>query len=223
MRSLLVCLLLAIVQAVPELIAEDLANMVGDAPGLPVLLEGCDVVPVLKEELGELPMHDVDSFRIFKKTAEARIRAECPSYPFLPGQVRQSVEHARTMHETRASDTCATATVIPSALPAIVTDTTVGATTDGTLCNNAGNNVWFSFTAPATGTFAFTTCTGSNFDTVIQLFSSCGGASLACNDDSCGGFQSRFTRVLANGVNYLISVGGYIGETGTFNLTSNSF
>jgi subtilisin family serine protease len=56
----------------------------------------------------------------------------------------------------------------------------------------SGADVWYTFTAPAfsAGTLRVTTCGTSDtggvdagIDTVLSLFDSCGGTSLACNDD----------------------------------------
>lgn len=44
----------------------------------------------------------------------------------------------------------------------------------------------YTWTAPATGTYRFST-QGSSFDTILSLYSSCAGTELVCNDDDPGG------------------------------------
>ena len=115
-----------------------------------------------------------------------------------------------------ANDDCTNAT------PAFVGSTpfnTTGSTTDGPnptdpSCGTFGagfwNDVWFSFTAPATGTFHVSLC-GAGWDTridVYYLLAGCYGALLHCNDDSCG-LQSEVDIVATSGVHYLIRIGGY--------------
>jgi hypothetical protein len=86
---------------------------------------------------------------------------------------------------------------------------------------NAGNDLWYSYTAACTAPHTFNTCVG-DFDTAIDIWDSCGGAVLACNDDSfaqCGpGFRSSLTLALTSGTTYLVRVGGYNGQTGNFTL-----
>ncbi|MFO0856466.1 MAG: M12 family metallo-peptidase [Phycisphaerales bacterium] len=110
----------------------------------------------------------------------------------------------------------------------VTTGTTLNATTDGgatgctTLSGGAGggeNDVWYRFTAPATGNVTVSTC-GSAFDTMLSIHSACPGTpenQIACNDDSCG-TQSSVTFAASYGGTYLIRVAGYAGATGAFTL-----
>lgn len=97
----------------------------------------------------------------------------------------------------------------------------VGSTTSAPTwpCGNGGSDLWFSYTADCTGTLTVSTCTGTGFDTTLQIFS--GGcanlSSLACNDDACG-VQSRVQVAATVGTTFLIRVGGFGGATGTFSL-----
>ncbi|MHC4910640.1 MAG: hypothetical protein ACYTF9_13060, partial [Planctomycetota bacterium] len=52
-----------------------------------------------------------------------------------------------------------------------------------------GNTIseWWCYTASCDGTATVTTClAGTNFDTIVSAFDSCGGLELACNDDTVG-------------------------------------
>ncbi len=97
---------------------------------------------------------------------------------------------------------------------------TVGATSSMVNwgCSAAGNDLWYYYQASDAGTLTVETCGLSAFDTVLQVFSGTCGAltSLACNDDACG-FQSRVSLNVTPG-RYLIRVGGYANQTGTFSL-----
>ncbi len=100
----------------------------------------------------------------------------------------------------------------------------VGATTSlpAWPCGNAGNDVWFAYSATCTGTLTIDTC-GSAFDTVLQVFDiSCVPypwcsylTTGPCNDDSCG-LQSSITVPIVGGGAYFIRVGGYGGAIGGF-------
>jgi len=95
--------------------------------------------------------------------------------------------------------------------------TTVDATTDGpAACGSIGNDVWYRFTACASGSVTVQTCSLASWDTVLAAYSgSCTALTqLACNDDTCSA-QSSITFTAAGGSSYLIRVGGYNGATGT--------
>ena len=52
-----------------------------------------------------------------------------------------------------------------------------------------GNTIseWWCYTASCDGTATVTTCNpGTQFDTIVSVFDSCGGLELACNDDTVG-------------------------------------
>src|SRR5204863_4288815 len=60
----------------------------------------------------------------------------------------------------------------------------------------------------------------TNYDTVIEIYSGacpCGLVSLACSDDACG-LASQATATLVQNQVYLVRVGGYQTNTGTFDL-----
>jgi hypothetical protein len=116
------------------------------------------------------------------------------------------------------SDTCATATAISGNGP--FNGDNVGATTDGP--NNCGlmaNDVWYNWTAPASGMTNISLC-GSGYDTVISVYdtSACTGALLACDDDSSCGLQSQVNVNVTGGNVYKIQVGGFNGSTGSYSM-----
>jgi len=78
---------------------------------------------------------------------------------------------------------------------------------------------WFSFVAPASGKVTATTCnTGTDFDTTLAVFSSCGGAELACNDDYIG-LCSRIQWDATQGVAYKLRLAGWGRAYGNYLLT----
>lgn len=133
---------------------------------------------------------------------------------------------------TLANDTCATATVIPpnttSYNPAtystVAADASLSEPQESCEFNNNGvsNTVWYSFTPCGSGTISLNTI-GSNYDTVLSVFSgTCGSATqVACNDDIGGGnLQSQLINVpVAGGVTYLIKVADYNTASGGGNLS----
>lgn len=100
------------------------------------------------------------------------------------------------------------------------------ATQDGSahaLCNFFGSNqidkdVWFRWTPSLTAQYVIETCAGSPFDTkmAVYLNAPCpptNSSILACNDDACS-VQSRITINATAGLQYLIRMGVYPGNSG---------
>ncbi|MCX5691081.1 MAG: hypothetical protein NTV94_15065, partial [Planctomycetota bacterium] len=83
-------------------------------------------------------------------------------------------------------------------------------------------DVYYSFTAPCTGTYNFNTA-GSNYDTLLSLHSGCPATNanaLACNDDSGATLQSSVTTVLAAGQAVRVRVADFSSaQQGVFELT----
>ncbi len=85
------------------------------------------------------------------------------------------------------------------------------------------NDVWHCWTADCTGVAVISLC-GSNFDTTLAVFDSCGGTELACSDDFCG-LQSEISPfegelMVVEGETYYIRVAGFgSAETGTYSLS----
>ncbi len=51
-------------------------------------------------------------------------------------------------------------------------------------------DVWVRYTALQAGDYRITGCGGSNFDTILSLYNSCGGAETVCNNNFCGSIAS---------------------------------
>ncbi|MBI5851109.1 MAG: pre-peptidase C-terminal domain-containing protein [Planctomycetes bacterium] len=119
-------------------------------------------------------------------------------------------------------DECAGAIVLPGY--GSVAGSNVASTTSAPAwpCGGGGKDVWYSFVAPNTGNVEVNTCTGTTYDSTLQVFDGslgCGSlTSLACNDDSCA-LQSRVTFAATLGVTYYIRVGGFNSASGSFTLT----
>jgi len=86
-------------------------------------------------------------------------------------------------------------------------------------------DVWYSFTYTG-GTITITTTLGTLTDTRIAVYGSCGGTSIACNDDISGAnFASTLSLTcgqLTAGNTYYIQVGGFQALAGTFGITVTS-
>lgn len=77
------------------------------------------------------------------------------------------------------------------------------------------HDVWFSFTANATGVFRIGTCETGDFDARIAIYESCGGLPMACSDDACTGGAAEVEVGLTCGMQVLIRLGGWgHGATG---------
>jgi choice-of-anchor C domain-containing protein len=104
--------------------------------------------------------------------------------------------------------------------------TLMGATNDGADCINPGMpDRWYRYTAAGPVRLTVSTCgtnDASGLDSVLSLYDGCGGAMLACSDDTnaCGGLDtgalrdSRITRDLASGESVLIRVSKFPGSDG---------
>jgi len=90
------------------------------------------------------------------------------------------------------------------------------------------NDLWFTWTATATGRASLTTCnTAAGMDSRIAIYQ--GGAcptgqAISCNDDCCGasGLESTASWPAVSGQVYLIQIGNYPGApagSGTFDIT----
>ena len=106
---------------------------------------------------------------------------------------------------------------------ASVAGTTLGATTTGdpaaacAVAASTSPGVFYRFVGTG-GVVELNTCTGSNFDTQLQVFTSA-FACVAGNDDDCG-TRSRVSFTSQPGVVYLVFVNGFGSNTGNFGLTS---
>jgi hypothetical protein len=103
----------------------------------------------------------------------------------------------------------------------VATGTTVGRSNDfapACISNSNAPDASYSWTAPWTGSFVFTT-SGSAFDTVLDVRSGSNtSVSLGCNDDSNGTLQSTVIVSLAAGQAVRIVIDGFGGAKGTYRL-----
>ncbi|HYX86821.1 MAG TPA: Calx-beta domain-containing protein, partial [Gaiellales bacterium] len=131
------------------------------------------------------------------------------------------------------NDAFAAAQELPGVTGARTADTNAGATKEGGepshAANAGGASVWYSWTAPATGTVTFTTAT-SDFDTLLAAYTGSAVGALtpvAGNDDQTANVvltsQIQFTVVA--GTTYRLAVDGYnngaAAATGTVKLAWN--
>ena len=85
---------------------------------------------------------------------------------------------------------------------------------------SGGHSVWWSWTAPGTGTATIDTY-GSNFDTTLGVYTGSAVNALtqvAADDDAGGTLQSAVSFSAVAGTTYYISVNGYYYNEGSINL-----
>ncbi len=134
---------------------------------------------------------------------------------------------------TPANDSCASATPI-SGISGSIGGTTIGATAlnnTATTANPSCNpsyamfDVWYSWTAPCSGTATLATC--GTFDTVLSVHTACADlttsnqVSGACNDNGASGCTpgSSLTVAVTGGVTYLVRVATATNLAGNGNFT----
>lgn len=102
----------------------------------------------------------------------------------------------------------------------VATSSTAGLSNDYTptcVSGSAAPDAAYTWTAPSTGSFAFTTA-GSAFDTVLEIRSYSTNDSLGCNDDSNGTLQSTVAVSLSAGQTVLVVIDGYSSGQGQYHL-----
>ena len=129
------------------------------------------------------------------------------------------------------NDSCANALPVSDGLNPF---STIGATTDGLahedcqLGGITGNDIWFTYTASASGELVISTCedlgASADYDTDIVLYNASGAPCpptdsfvVACNDDdlinpcgdAAGGYKSTIRTNVVAGQQFLIRVGGF--------------
>jgi hypothetical protein len=84
------------------------------------------------------------------------------------------------------------------------------------------DDIWFVYTATATGTVTVSLCDGTNYDSRIAAYAECGDETvIACNDDAgCGpgGLVSEMSFDTVCGEDYFLRIGGFSGS-GSGNIT----
>ena len=130
--------------------------------------------------------------------------------------LRLSREGSR--HCQLPNDECAGATALANGVTVTMNTASATSTNDPlTICNaSADKGVWFTFTPSTSGVVSVRTC-GSNFDTVLQVYTGgCGGLNPlpgGCSGDSCG-LQSQVTFTATGGTSYLFFVAVQFSEAG---------
>ena len=112
------------------------------------------------------------------------------------------------------NDNFANRTLI-SGTSATMTGTNVGATKESgepnPVGNSGGKSVWWTWTAPSSGSVQIDTI-GSSFDTILGVYTGSTASSLttiASDDDSGGNYTSKVTFNAVGGTTYQIAVDGY--------------
>ncbi len=120
--------------------------------------------------------------------------------------------------EPPENNACADA--LPLSLGDTAFNTSTATQTVSTSCASGGSaDLWYSWTAPSSGSFEINTCSDESYDTALALYDGCGGSEIACNDDDCG-LRSRIVYEVSGGSTYLVRVGGYSTATGPGILTA---
>ena len=88
----------------------------------------------------------------------------------------------------------------------------------------ANQDIWFKFNPSSDGSYNFTTCDSSSYDTSMVLYEAVCSNQVACNgdwsgDNGCQPYYSTIEFTLSAGVNYYIRIGGWQGESGQGTLT----
>lgn len=88
----------------------------------------------------------------------------------------------------------------------------------------ANQDIWFKFNPSSDGSYNFTTCDSSSYDTSMVLYKTDCSNQVACNgdwsgDDGCQPYYSTIEFTLTAGANYYIRIGGWQGESGQGTLT----
>lgn len=83
---------------------------------------------------------------------------------------------------------------------------------------NSGGDFMFEFIADAAGTYTFSTNNEARgYDTTLYALAECGGAELACNDDTAG-LASEISLDLGTGASAIVVVTGFASACGDFAL-----
>ena len=129
---------------------------------------------------------------------------------------------------TPVNDDFAAATSLSGSLPRSSYSSNRLATKQAGEPNHAGDpggaSVWYSWTAPSSGTVKASVCNFGAFDSVLAVYTGSSLAALssvASNDDSVGGECSKRDSAVSiaavAGTTYLFAIDGHGGSTGSFN------
>ena len=115
------------------------------------------------------------------------------------------------------NDTCGDALLVTEAITTFGSNESAASDPAQSCIVNDGKDVWYYIIPNLTGAYSINTF-GSDFDTTLSVYNSCGGELLFCNDDT-NGLQSEVYSYLDEGQIYLIRVAGYSSASGIINLT----
>ncbi len=144
------------------------------------------------------------------------------------GPVAAGGQHSAALKLQSAplNDECANALVVAEGITPFSTLLATNSSISLPASCNEGNglamvkDIWFRFTADATGMATVSTCGQAFYDTRIAAYPDVCGSStvLACDDDSggCGGGTSTMSFAVEAGQSYLIAVGGRTGSGSGF-------
>lgn len=118
----------------------------------------------------------------------------------------------------QATDNCAQAPTVGPGVYAF--DTTSATATPDIVVSCAGTqtptnaDVWLRYVCPGNGAVFFRTCGLTTLDTVITLYSACGGTEVDCSDDGCD-LQSLIVRTMTENETLLVRISGYGAQLGS--------
>ena len=118
------------------------------------------------------------------------------------------------------NDDCAGAIAVGNGTPAVTGDN-CGALADlveASCQSNSNKDVWYDYTATCTGTVQMSTEGSAQSDTVLSVYSACGGTEIACDDDSGTGTLSLLSFQAVAGTHYKVRVASYSAGCGGYNL-----
>lgn len=123
-----------------------------------------------------------------------------------------------TFPEGVANDDCAAATVLQGQGATVFSNVAATDSGVGMSCGSEAeeNDVWFSYVSNDGGLVSVD-LSGSDFDTVLTIWSGACGAltEVACDDDGGVDLASALSFMAAPGAAYLIQIGGFDGDEGT--------
>ena len=154
-----------------------------------------------------------------------------PGIPLCGDGVLEAGEDCDDGNTTDGDGCSSTCTLEVDACPTATLATTGSSVATGNTCatgdfdasascgsTNSGGDYAIEFTAPVAGDYTFDTANpATGYDTVLYARSTCGGAELACNDDTAG-LRSQVELSLAAGETVVIYVSGFGTACGDFGL-----
>lgn len=135
-----------------------------------------------------------------------------------------------TITGCNTADECAGGIPLPLGVSGPYGNATATTSVPAWPCGSGGNDIWFRYFLDCAAHVEFSTCWSStNFDTVLQVFSTSGACgtltSLGCSDDdqTCGvgslNRASRLSVTTGGSTAFAIRVGGFNGARGRFALS----